>query len=393
MQANQTDIDIAVIIKRIEEKELELQPSFQRGEVWSISKKKRLIDSILRGWRIPPIHVVRKENFEEEVLDGQQRLVSIRDFCNDRFKIDGEILPLDEKINKLHGKFFSELSEEEKRKFMRYSLTIITLLDFKAEEPAELFYRLNQPATLTSAEQRNAFISKPRNQIKDLVAFFEEIGASKELIGFSNSRLAYDEIISKYCYMLEIGTMKRKINSQDMSNKYRANEAFKENIIENTKDDLSRLINCLKNNRYGRKLSFNKATLFSWLIFINRNKIKYDIYDISNAMHQFEYIRQYVKGKNNFTLGQDLYKDILVMKEEYPYIESMILTFNQRASMGSTDAISIIYRDIILEMFICIITEDKKAIIDTFSDIYVNEQNFPRSLEKLNDYMNWGDRI
>lgn len=63
---------------------------------------------------------------------------------------------------------------------------------------------------LTSAEQRNAYIGETRNQIKLLVDYFEKAGASKDTIGFSNSRLAYDEIIAKYCYAIEYKNFKAK---------------------------------------------------------------------------------------------------------------------------------------------------------------------------------------
>ena len=44
------------------------------------------------------------------------------------------------------------------------------------------------------------------------------------------------------------------------------------------------------------------------------------------------------------------------MLEHYPFLESMLNIYNQRASMGSTDALSIIYRDIIICIFImCLI--------------------------------------
>ena len=59
---------------------MDLQPDFQRGEIWT--HQKRLIDSILMGWRIPPIHVVKSSEIIDEVLDGQQRLAAIRDFSD-----------------------------------------------------------------------------------------------------------------------------------------------------------------------------------------------------------------------------------------------------------------------------------------------------------------------
>src|SRR3954469_11696763 len=49
-----SDPDIQTIVGRIGSGDLDLQPNFQRGEVWTTSKKKKLIDSVLRDWHVPP---------------------------------------------------------------------------------------------------------------------------------------------------------------------------------------------------------------------------------------------------------------------------------------------------------------------------------------------------
>ena len=80
MKCQTTELEIETIVNRIKNDDMDLQPDFQRGEIWAQQKKKKLIDSILRGWRIPPIHVVLNSKSIDEVLDGQQRLAAIRDF-------------------------------------------------------------------------------------------------------------------------------------------------------------------------------------------------------------------------------------------------------------------------------------------------------------------------
>ena len=54
MKLTPSEPDIRTIVERIDRGDIDLQPDFQRQEVWSTSKKKRLIDTILRGWSIPP---------------------------------------------------------------------------------------------------------------------------------------------------------------------------------------------------------------------------------------------------------------------------------------------------------------------------------------------------
>ncbi|WP_455717458.1 DUF262 domain-containing protein [Anaerosporobacter sp.] len=103
MKCTTSDLEIETIYNRIKAGDINLQPNFQRGEVWTIQKKKKLIDSILREWKIPPIHVVSSDKEVDEVLDGQQRLVAICDFIENKFGIDGFIEPMESKVKLLDG--------------------------------------------------------------------------------------------------------------------------------------------------------------------------------------------------------------------------------------------------------------------------------------------------
>ncbi|MBF0306872.1 MAG: DUF262 domain-containing protein, partial [Alphaproteobacteria bacterium] len=110
MRLTSSDPDVETIVSRIKNDDLNLQPDFQRGVVWTDDKKKKLVDSILRGWHIPPIHVVEvRDKGTQEVLDGQQRLTAILNFVNGRFTVDGHAEPLSNEIKCLHGLHFDEL--------------------------------------------------------------------------------------------------------------------------------------------------------------------------------------------------------------------------------------------------------------------------------------------
>ena len=390
MKCSTSNIQLETIISRIRNGTLNLQPNFQRGEVWSVAKQKKLIDTILRKWTMPPIHIVPSDDIDE-VLDGQQRLVAIRDFCNGVFSIDGNIQPIDKFVHSLDGLKYDELDDKIKSRFLRYEIAFVTLIDFQPSEPAELFDRLNQPMKLTSSEQRNAYIGETRNQIKTLVDFFVESGANKDTVGFSNSRLAYDEIIAKFCYAIEIKTLRQKIVASDITDKYRENNSFSEGTIQECKNILSKfmaVVNKYQSTKY--KLKLNKATIYSWFVVIRQNGLLSDM-DISSVMYSFEMFRDYYKGKIRVLDDhQEKIKSFYTNHQnEMPYLENMINIFNQRASMGSTDALSIIYRDIILFVF-------SKFMTGHLNDTILCEFNSEadkgvlNALEYVYDKYDWG---
>src|SRR4051794_17810379 len=65
---------------------LVLSPDFQRGQIWPTPAKAFLIDTILRGYPIPPLHIRLVQRPERglvrEVIDGQQRIASVLQFAD-----------------------------------------------------------------------------------------------------------------------------------------------------------------------------------------------------------------------------------------------------------------------------------------------------------------------
>ncbi|MER9814675.1 DUF262 domain-containing protein [Mesorhizobium sp. M0129] len=265
MQLSPSDPDIQTIVARIKNGDLDLQPDFQRGEVWSTQKKRRLIDSILRNWYVPPIHtVVVPGSHRQEVLDGQQRLVAIRDFVNGHYPVDGNIPPFDERMHRLDGLRYNELPHDARRLFDNFTIRVMRVTDYQPEEPGELFFRLNAITNVTAAEQRNAFYGPVREQVKDLVSVFENHGNSSDTLGFSNSRMSYDDVISKFLCTLEADSLIVKLTANSISDRFRSNDPFSPEIIyvaSESIDVFSRL------RKYEYRIRFNKATLLSWLLF------------------------------------------------------------------------------------------------------------------------------
>jgi hypothetical protein len=260
------DPDVQTIVGRIRLKKLDLQPDFQRGDVWSDAKKRRLIDSILREWHVPPIHVVELKDGRQEVLDGKQRLTAIWDFVEGSITVDGKTEPLDPRLEKLHNKKYEELDDETRERFNTFSLRFYRIQDYSPSEPGELFYRLNQPTNLTTAEQRNAFYGPARQTIKQLVQFLAASGVSADTLGFSNARMAHDDVLSRFCYSLHVGTLAEKVTAGAVTDVFRSAEGFSESCTRRAKMSLEVFASACKT--ISAPIRFNKATLYSWLCFI-----------------------------------------------------------------------------------------------------------------------------
>lgn len=337
MKISKSDPELETIVSRIRRKELDLQPNFQRGEIWDKKRRQRLVDSILRGWYIPAVHIVRSEEGPDVVLDGQQRLAAIRDFFDDKVEIDGMIEPHDPKILALDGMRHSELPAEIKREVNRFVLQCNNLYEHKPQEPNELFFRLNQSYNLTPPEKRNALHGKARDQVKRLVEELVDIGLLKqERVGFSNGRLAYDDIIARACVAIEMGTLKRHINNNVVEEKYRSGEQFQEATVDGIRNSGKKLLAQIEDGP-GR-VRFNKGTLQTWLVYAYWSS-KLGMFP-AGLLAEFEADRHIVKDG-----------DVPTAPHLQNAIVEVIRMYDDRASYRVTDVSSVVIRDLSLHLY------------------------------------------
>lgn len=321
MKLSPWEPDLRTVVGRIDTGDIDLQPDFQRQEIWLTAKKKRLIDTVLRGWSIPPIFLVVLADGRMEVLDGQQRLAALRDFMHDEFAIDGGITPLDQAVSVLDGLFYGKLPSAQKRHFDQYTLRCLKLTDYNPDEPSELFYRLNQPSMLTAGEQRNAFYGPARQQLKSLVLEFEGCGNGKREIGFSNARLAYDDILARLLFFLEVHSFGVKGTENLISQRFKAKSEFPPIVFDRARRAVKRFST---SREMVGTVRLNKASTLSWLLFFAR----FD--DDETPEPAF---MRYFSDERSVT--------------SYEGYQCRLL-FQDRSSLRVTDVSSVVYRDFAL---------------------------------------------
>ncbi|MBC3228930.1 DUF262 domain-containing protein [Serratia fonticola] len=335
----------------IKDGELDLRPNFQRGEVWTTKKKKLLIDSILREWYIPPIHTVSIGNGKAEVLDGQQRLSAIRDFLDNQFQIDGFIEPKDDDIVELNGKKFKDLNPEIQKKIERFGITIYEITDYNQGEPNELFYRLNQTIKLTSSEARNAIFGDVRDDMSSFVSYMDELDVDKNILGFSNSRMAYNDLLSRVCLLLEKENIRYQLSDANLTNRYRNDTSFDNEISMAIKDTI-RIFGDFSSHikDVGINTNLTKASSLNWIYLIacmNISGEKFTNNQIYNAFFNLESAKSHVK------INEKIPNEILeFFNINEKCLRELLMIYIERSSSRVMSIGSIIIRDII-QNFAC----------------------------------------
>ncbi len=150
-----------------------LRPSYQRQERVTEIKASSIIESILLGIALPPIFIYKKKNNVREVVDGQQRLLSIiafmgKQYCDENNKLvysknNNFKLKKLNILDGLNGCKFSDLSEDEQDKILDFNIDEIVIEEALNEDfdPIDLFIRLNQkpyPIQQNSFEMWNSTV-------------------------------------------------------------------------------------------------------------------------------------------------------------------------------------------------------------------------------------------
>jgi hypothetical protein len=112
--------ELRVVYDDIKSGRVITQPDFQRRYWWDSVLQTGLINTIICGRVIPEVFTyVYKEKGYEEVVDGQQRLETIRRFVDDEFMLDKTI-----EFREISGLTFSTLPEELRNKILVYPMSI-----------------------------------------------------------------------------------------------------------------------------------------------------------------------------------------------------------------------------------------------------------------------------
>lgn len=168
-------------------KQIDLDPDFQRRNVWSSKAKSRFIESLMLGIPIPQILLSSKPNSKSSflVLDGKQRLLTIKEFIDGKLP-NGRVFKLrDLRVLKdFEGKSWSDIEKdpENAAKLLNETQRTAVLRGWSDESVLyEIFYRLNSGSVkLSPMELRMSLY--PGDFLKFIMRWSENIGPVHHLL-------------------------------------------------------------------------------------------------------------------------------------------------------------------------------------------------------------------
>ncbi|OKS86666.1 DUF262 domain-containing protein [Mucilaginibacter polytrichastri] len=209
-----SSIAIDDICRQMEKQRFLIRPPYQRNEVINKKKSSAIIESILMGIKLPPIFVFKRKDDVSEVLDGQQRLLSILGFIGKPYLDENNVKRFSDKdgyslnlkngvLKNLSGKTFEALSKDEKEKIKNFDLSLIEINEKNNErfDPIDLFIRLNNkpyPIKEDTFEMWNSYISR------DIIVTIKAIHRSnKDWFYFrkNNSRMEDENIYTSLIFL------------------------------------------------------------------------------------------------------------------------------------------------------------------------------------------------
>jgi len=174
---------------------------WQRDDCWTKDYQKTLIKSILFGIDIPKIYIGQIINTNNEtIMDGGHRTRAINGFMNNDFsiKINDQDVFFDKQIDQV-TRNTRNLSDEEKRRFLSFELTVTTYINITENDCRMIFNILQNAQPMSVADVINSHQSNLVDYLRGLsrefmiggVSLREVVVQRKILKSADNSELLY----------------------------------------------------------------------------------------------------------------------------------------------------------------------------------------------------------
>lgn len=142
------DFTVGTVYEKLAQQSIRV-PEFQRKFVWSQVQSSKLIESLIIQCPLPVIYLNQESNEDLTVIDGNQRLTSIKQFLNNEFRLKGLTA-----YPELESNRFVDLDPRFQRHIQNRTLRCIVILkDTHPQVKFDVFERLNSGATKLNPQE------------------------------------------------------------------------------------------------------------------------------------------------------------------------------------------------------------------------------------------------
>jgi len=234
---------------------INLSPSYQRGDIWSLPAKKRLIETINKAYPLPAFFLFQKPDGDWDIVDGQQRLRTILGYISNIFD-DSE------------RRSFSRADDQS---FLNYDLPIVLITQVQNQRDIEdFYYRVNKFGTKLNRPEINKsqFAGRPLQILIEGLAANELFARLGIFSNTSLNRLQDQDLISELVTYLQYGITDKKITADRFLEETTFSEDDAAQLSEQfnvilTKIDALNGVKPLAETRYKQRNDF--YTLFNFL--------------------------------------------------------------------------------------------------------------------------------
>ncbi len=291
---------------------LELRPDFQRQEVWAVAAKIMLIDSILKNIPMPKFYLLRNIRGEatfRAVIDGQQRLRAILGFMNNEFALKAP--PCEAH---LHNKYFQDLEQPERDKFINYRIDMYEVTDVTDAEVRQMYSRVNKYVkALNKQELRRADFPGDFLAVAEDVALLDIFDDFRIFTPANRRRMADVEFVSELLALM--------IRKKPLDKKEQLDSVYEE-YMEWAKPHCSETRECFNQILRDFQRIFDKDELAT--VSSTRFRQKADFYALFGAIYNLRYRGGNIDDRDLTPLRRDLFlldsciepsSDISVLRE------------------------------------------------------------------------------
>lgn len=209
------------LLEDIESNNYLIRPTYQRQEKINVKKASSIIESILLGIKLPPIFIFSRTDGTREVIDGQQRLLSIVGFLGKTYKNEeGQIVTAKNHnfrlkdlriLHQYNGKKYSDIISEIEDTILDFDIDEIEISEDLNEnfEATDLFIRLNSkpyPIKQNSFEMWNSItdmdiIERIKNITSKNQNWFYMTAPKIDDYGKRRDRMQNEELITVLSYI------------------------------------------------------------------------------------------------------------------------------------------------------------------------------------------------